>query len=210
MFCVVGCCSRLTSEMQMCRTELVSKESELEHLRRDVSLKMAQIGDLEERLQQAKSQVLTKSSLGTVLGVSPGFVFPLALRWISFQAASYNFTTWRVRDVSWLLSVTLHLALFLPQLEISRRSSIVVRQIESAVHRRSKPWRDGRILCRQSWPTPWSVSRSSKTSCRKPKPSLKSGKHKWTNWAASLGEDSHERHYFPQRWEKPPLPPTFC
>lgn len=53
----------------MCRAELVSKESELEHMRRDVSMKMAQIGDLEESLQHVKSQLITKSSLGTVLRV---------------------------------------------------------------------------------------------------------------------------------------------
>lgn len=50
----------------MREAELATKASVLERLKREVSIKTAQIGDLEENLQHTKSQLVTKSLLGTV------------------------------------------------------------------------------------------------------------------------------------------------
>ncbi|KAF3699148.1 Coiled-coil domain-containing protein 18 Sarcoma antigen NY-SAR-24 [Channa argus] len=55
--------TRLTSEMIKCREELVSKESELQCLRRDVSVKTSQISCMEESLQHVKGQLNCKSNM---------------------------------------------------------------------------------------------------------------------------------------------------
>ncbi|XP_044076253.1 coiled-coil domain-containing protein 18 isoform X2 [Siniperca chuatsi] len=55
--------SHLTSEMTKCRGELVSKESELQRLRRDIAVKTSQISRMEENLQRMKSQLNSKSDM---------------------------------------------------------------------------------------------------------------------------------------------------
>ncbi|XP_062284878.1 coiled-coil domain-containing protein 18 isoform X1 [Scomber scombrus] len=55
--------SHLTSEMTKCRGELVSKESELQRLRWDVTAKTSQISRMEESLQQTKSLLDSKSEM---------------------------------------------------------------------------------------------------------------------------------------------------
>ncbi|XP_047223128.1 coiled-coil domain-containing protein 18 [Girardinichthys multiradiatus] len=55
--------SHLTSEMLKCRAELVSKESELEHLRSQAAIKTEQITDLEQNLQDMKSQIISKTAM---------------------------------------------------------------------------------------------------------------------------------------------------
>ncbi|XP_053185559.1 coiled-coil domain-containing protein 18 [Scomber japonicus] len=59
--------SDLTSEMTKCRGELVSKESELQRLRRDVTAKTSKISRVEESLQQTKSLLDSKSEMVTDL-----------------------------------------------------------------------------------------------------------------------------------------------
>ncbi|XP_061588611.1 coiled-coil domain-containing protein 18 isoform X2 [Cololabis saira] len=53
--------SHLTSEMEKCQAERLSKESELDHLKRDVSLKNCRISSLEEKLGSVKSQLVSKT-----------------------------------------------------------------------------------------------------------------------------------------------------
>ena len=65
--------SHLTSEMEKCRTELVSKESELEHLKRSVSIRTSQISGLEESLQSMRGQLISKSDTGQTFTVSSAF-----------------------------------------------------------------------------------------------------------------------------------------
>lgn len=50
--------------MEKSQTELVSKESELVNLRRNVSMKSRQISDLEESLQRTKEQLISKTDAG--------------------------------------------------------------------------------------------------------------------------------------------------
>lgn len=68
-------CRHLTLEVKKCREELVSKESELERLRKDVGVKTSQISCMEESLQHIKSQLISKNDIGkTCLFFSIGFV----------------------------------------------------------------------------------------------------------------------------------------
>uniref|UniRef100_A0A3Q4M603 Coiled-coil domain containing 18 n=1 Tax=Neolamprologus brichardi TaxID=32507 RepID=A0A3Q4M603_NEOBR len=53
----------LTLEVKKCREELVSKESELERLRKDVGVKTSQISCMEESLQHIKSQLISKNDI---------------------------------------------------------------------------------------------------------------------------------------------------
>ncbi|XP_047446699.1 coiled-coil domain-containing protein 18 isoform X1 [Mugil cephalus] len=55
--------SHLTSETEKCRGELMSKESDLQNLQRDVSIKTSQISSLEENLQHMKNQLSSKSDM---------------------------------------------------------------------------------------------------------------------------------------------------
>ncbi|XP_031153874.1 coiled-coil domain-containing protein 18 isoform X2 [Sander lucioperca] len=55
--------SHLTSEMTKCRGELVSKDSELQRLRRDVNTKISQFSRMEESLQHMASQLSSKSDM---------------------------------------------------------------------------------------------------------------------------------------------------
>lgn len=50
--------------MTKCRGELVSKESELQRLRRDVTVKTSQISRMEENLRHTISQLDSKSDMG--------------------------------------------------------------------------------------------------------------------------------------------------
>lgn len=52
--------------MTKCRGELVSKESELQRLRRDVAAKTSQISRMDESLQHMRSQLDSKSDMGTL------------------------------------------------------------------------------------------------------------------------------------------------
>lgn len=49
------------------KVELVSKESELKHLKKDVAQKAAQISHLEESLQRIKSLLETKTDMGKLI-----------------------------------------------------------------------------------------------------------------------------------------------
>ncbi|KAM9719760.1 coiled-coil domain-containing protein 18 isoform 1-T1 [Menidia menidia] len=55
--------SHLTSQIQVCQAELVTKESELESLRRDVATKTSHISGLEGSLQHTESQLHSKSNM---------------------------------------------------------------------------------------------------------------------------------------------------
>lgn len=50
--------------MTKCRVELVSKESELKHLKKDVAVKSSQISLLEESLQQLKGRLDATTDTG--------------------------------------------------------------------------------------------------------------------------------------------------
>lgn len=63
-------CSHLSSEMKKCQGELLSKESELQRLRRDVMVKTSQISSMEESLQHTMSQLDSKSDMGMLRSFS--------------------------------------------------------------------------------------------------------------------------------------------
>lgn len=50
--------------MTKCKGELESKESELQRLRREVSVKTLQIAHMEESLQDTRNQLDSKSDMG--------------------------------------------------------------------------------------------------------------------------------------------------
>ncbi|XP_061775837.1 coiled-coil domain-containing protein 18 isoform X2 [Nerophis ophidion] len=55
--------SQVKSDMKSCQMELVSKELELQRLRRDVAVKTSEISNMDVHLQQTRSQLETKSDL---------------------------------------------------------------------------------------------------------------------------------------------------
>lgn len=65
-FCCVSCllCSHVASDMAKCQGELLSKELELQRLRRDITSKASQIGRMEENLHRMKTELDGKSNLG--------------------------------------------------------------------------------------------------------------------------------------------------
>lgn len=65
VFPLCAYCSHLKSEVVKCRGELVSKDSELHRLQRDVTVKTSQISCLDESLQQLSSLLNSKSDMGT-------------------------------------------------------------------------------------------------------------------------------------------------
>lgn len=62
-FSLCSFCSHLTSEMTKCREEMVSKDSELQRLRKDVNDKTSHISRLDENLQHIKRQLDSKSDM---------------------------------------------------------------------------------------------------------------------------------------------------
>ncbi|XP_061797230.2 coiled-coil domain-containing protein 18 [Nerophis lumbriciformis] len=59
--------SQVKSDMKSCQVELVSKELELQRLRRDVAVKTSEISNMDMHLQQTRSQLESKSDLADEL-----------------------------------------------------------------------------------------------------------------------------------------------
>lgn len=57
-------CSHVASDMAKCQGELLSKELELQHLRRDITNKTSQISCTEENLDRIKTELDSKTNLG--------------------------------------------------------------------------------------------------------------------------------------------------
>lgn len=57
-------CSHAASDVAKCHGELLSKELELQRLRRDVANKASQISRMEENLHRSRTELDSKSSLG--------------------------------------------------------------------------------------------------------------------------------------------------
>lgn len=57
-------CSHVASDMAKCQGELLSKELELQRLRRDITNKTSQISHMEENLHRIKTELDSKTNLG--------------------------------------------------------------------------------------------------------------------------------------------------
>ncbi len=191
VFFLCAFCSHLTSEMTKCKGELVSKESELQRLRRDVAAKVSQISRMDESLQHMKSQLDSKSDMGT----SHSFCYLIFAEKIQLKPevhkhcteSALNFHSLRAPSVAFL-------TVFLPscssQWRIWRRRSIAVRPTSSTVSSGSRSWWGSCRRCGESWLTHWSNYKNSEMFCKEPKPSQMSGKPRWKNWLSNLGEDT--------------------
>lgn len=57
-------CSHAASDVAKCHGELLSKELELQRLRKDIANKASQISRMEENLHRTRTELDSKSSLG--------------------------------------------------------------------------------------------------------------------------------------------------
>lgn len=155
--------------MAKCRGELLSKDLELQRLRRDVTSKTSQISRLEESLHCMKNELDSKTNLG----VSTSFCsFTLVFAENSLKSLNlFPFPHCRFQRWIW------------------GRHSIAARPTDLTVPSGSRSWRGSSRPCVESWLTLWSSCKNSEMFYREHKPLQMSGRTQWKNSLSNLGED---------------------